>query len=156
MDKTRDSRIETKYRQDHYKGTLRKVCAFFAVASIVVLPFYSYAQQTASYYTYQSCLREGTSGIMANGKELKDAGQYTCAIWGIRFGTLLRITNLLNGRWVIVEVTDRGPAKKLVKKGRIIDLNLAAFRKIADCKQGIIPIRIDDIPNGNCGRDVRK
>ena len=33
-----------------------------------------------SYYTKASCLREGTSGIMANGKVLRDEG-FTAASW---------------------------------------------------------------------------
>ncbi len=144
MHKTCDSQREKKQRQGYHKDTFRKACVFFAVAGMVALPFYSYAQQTASYYTQESCRREGTSGIMANGRSLNDTA-LTCASWDYPFGTLLRIRNLNNNRYVIVTVTDRGPAKKLYRKGRIIDLSLAAFRKIADLKQGIIPIAIEEV-----------
>lgn len=97
---------------------------------------------TASYYTVKSCLREGTSGIMANGRRLNDEA-LTCASWDYKFGTKLRITNTQNGRSVICIVTDRGPAKKLYRKGRIVDLSKCAFMEIASLKQGIIPCKVE-------------
>ena len=40
----------------------------------------------------------------------------TCAMWGVPFQTRLKITNLANGRSVIVRVNDRGPAEDLILK----------------------------------------
>jgi rare lipoprotein A (peptidoglycan hydrolase) len=97
---------------------------------------------TASYYTRESCAREGTSGIMANGKELRD-GAFTGASWFYKFGTVLHVYNLRNGRMVTIKITDRGPAKRLVKKGRVIDLSLAAFSALAPISQGVIPVKIE-------------
>jgi rare lipoprotein A len=99
---------------------------------------------TASWYSRESCKHEGTSGIMANGKELKD-DELTCASWDYCFGTRLLITNLANFRSVIVKVTDRGPAKRLYRKGRKIDLSKGAFSKIANLKQGIISCKVEII-----------
>ena len=95
--------------------------------------------ETASYYTVESCKREGTSGVMANGEPLNDEG-LTCASWDFDFGTILMVTNLDNGLSTRVEVTDRGPNKRLYNKGRTIDLSKKAFSEIADLKQGIIQI----------------
>ena len=39
-----------------------------------------HATGTASYYTVASCAREGTSGIMANGRRLNDE-KLTAASW---------------------------------------------------------------------------
>lgn len=102
------------------------------------------ATGTASYYTRASCLREGTSGVMANGKELDD-NENTCATWGYPFGTRLDVRNLENGKVVSVEVTDRGPNKKLYKKGRIIDLSKRAFSQLALLEQGIIKVEITEV-----------
>lgn len=99
---------------------------------------------TASWYSVASCKREGSSGIMANGRRLNDEN-YTCAIWDYKFGTILKVINLKTGASVQVMVTDRGPAKRLVKKGRIIDLSKGAFAQIANLKQGIIPIKVEVI-----------
>ena len=96
----------------------------------------------ASWYSVASCKQEGTSGIMANGKELKDE-DYTCAIWGQKFGTIIKVTNIKTGASVQVMVTDRGPAKRLVKKGRIIDLSKSAFQKICDLEKGLCEVRIE-------------
>ena len=96
---------------------------------------------TASWYSYESCIKEGTSGIMANGEVMKNEN-LTCAAWGYRFGTVLLVTNLSNGRTVEVKVTDRGPSKRLVKKGRVVDLSKAAFNKIAPLGEGVIKVSI--------------
>ena len=100
--------------------------------------------ETASWYSRASCLREGTSGMMANGKELDDE-KLTCASWMYRFGTILLVTNLSNGKQVKVVVCDRGPNKRLVRKGRIIDLSVAAFAKLAPLSKGIIKVKVEKI-----------
>jgi rare lipoprotein A len=97
---------------------------------------------TASYYTVASCLREGTSGVMANGERLNDES-LVCASWFYPFGTTLRITNVHNGKNVIVTVKDRGPAKRLVKKGRIIDLSKMAFSRIAKLTDGVVAVSVE-------------
>ena len=99
---------------------------------------------TASWYDRASCQREGTSGIMANGKELRDEA-LTCASWDYAFGTYLRVSNIDNGKSVVVVVSDRGPAKRLYNKGRKIDLSRAAFRAIADLKRGVIKVAIKEV-----------
>ena len=99
---------------------------------------------TASWYSVESCKREGTSGIMANGRKLNDE-KFTCASWDYPFGTILKITNLRSGKCVLAVVTDRGPSKKLYRKGRILDLSKSAFSQIANLKQGLVPVKIEVI-----------
>lgn len=55
------------------------------------------------------------------------------------FGTVVRVTNLENGRTVTVTIVDRGP----YGKGRIIDLSDDAFGHLAPLSEGIIKVRID-------------
>ena len=81
---------------------------------------------------------------MANG-EIFDDTRITCAAWDYQFGTILKVTNLANGKSVLVEVTDRGPAKRLYKKGRIVDLSKGAFREIASLERGIIEVTVEEI-----------
>jgi len=99
---------------------------------------------TASYYTVESCKKEGTSGIMANGKELDDNAK-TVASWDYKFGTVLLVKNLENGKTVRVMVSDRGPARRLYRMGRIVDLSRAAFSAIADPRKGVIRIEIKEL-----------
>ena len=63
--------------------------------------------------------------IMAGNKFFKN-GHYA-AMWDVPLGTKVRVTNLANGKSIIVTIDDRGPNKRLVAKGRIIDLAAKAF-----------------------------
>ena len=69
---------------------------------------------------------------------------FTCAHRNYPFGTMLRVTNVLNNKQVVVRVNDRGP----FRKGRIIDLSWAAAKAIGMIVQGIAPVtveRLDEI-----------
>lgn len=74
--------------------------------------------------------------------ELFNHNDLTCAAWGLPFGTKLKVTNLENGRSVIVRVNDRGPAKRLVRSGRVVDLSKKAFSQIASLEEGLIKVNI--------------
>lgn len=74
--------------------------------------------------------------------EIFDDSQLTCAMWEIPFGTKIKVTNLKNNKSVIVRVNDRGPAKRLVKEGRVIDLTKEAFAQLSALKDGLIPIEL--------------
>ena len=63
-------------------------------------------------------------------------------MWGIPFNTILEVTNLSNGKTVTVRVNDRGPAKRLCREGRVIDLTMSAFREIDDLGKGLAHVRI--------------
>lgn len=111
---------------------------------LLLLPNVCFAQDlTASYYTYQSCVREGTSGVWTASGERFNENDLTAAMWDVKFGTKVKVTNLANGKSVVVRITDRGPAKRLVKKGRVIDLSKGSFSRIADLKQGVIKVKVE-------------
>ena len=100
------------------------------------------------YYGLASWYSEEDPGVLdttANMEEFDDE-KLTCAIWDIPFNTLVKVTNVLNGKTVIVRVNDRGPAKRLVKEGRVVDLTKAAFEKIGDLKKGLLAIKMEILP----------
>src|SRR3954463_8258129 len=71
--------------------------------------------------------------LMANGKKF-DPDKLTAASWFYPLGTRVRVTIRspeFEVRSVMVTITDRGPAKRLVEQGRVIDLGRAAFQRIA-------------------------
>jgi len=72
--------------------------------------------------------------------ETFDDSKLTCAIWDLPFNTILKVTNLENGKFVVVRVNDRGPAKRL---NRPIDLTKQAFSEIADLKKGLADVSIE-------------
>lgn len=99
----------------------------------------------ASYYDCSSCSREGTSGICANGQPLDDS-KFTCASWDYPFGTRLRITRLDRPDiFCEVEVTDRGPNKKLYNSGRKLDLSKKAFSVLAPLSCGVKMVKVERI-----------
>lgn len=71
-----------------------------------------------------------------------DYRRLTCASWHYPLGTKLLVTSE-QGLSVTVEVTDRGPNKRLMRKdGRSIDLSLTAFERLAGKELGLLPVTI--------------
>ncbi len=68
----------------------------------------------------------------ANGERFLPMG-FTCAHKHLPFGTKLKVTNLRNGKTVIVRVNDRGP----FVRGRVLDLSLGAARVIGLTGSGV-------------------
>lgn len=58
-------------------------------------------------------------------------------------GSFVRVTNTENGKSVIVKINDRGP----FGNGRIIDLDKAAFAKIASLGAGVANVKMEVIVN---------
>ena len=87
----------------------------------------------ASYY-YKSWSGRKT----ANGERLHH-DSLTCAHKTYPFGTLLKVTNPVNGLSVIVKVTDRGP----YVKGRVVDLSVRAAKELGILAQGIAPVIVE-------------
>lgn len=97
----------------------------------------------ASWYSVESLKKEGTyrysKGVMANGKIFSDSN-FTCANRLYPLGTFLKITNLDNGKSVVVQTTDRIGKRFATKR---IDISKEAFAHIASLERGIIPIKVE-------------
>lgn len=74
---------------------------------------------------------------MASG-ELFNQKAMTAAHKCLPFGTKVKVTNVANGKSVIVRINGRGP----FVSGRIIDLSKSAFQRIASTKHGVIDVDI--------------
>ena len=85
----------------------------------------------ASYYGGKFHGRRTASGEIFNKNAL------TAAHRSLPFGTKLKVTNLRNGRTVLVRVNDRGPHVR----GRIIDLSHAAAKKIG--LKGVVRVKLE-------------
>ena len=111
----------------------------------------SYHQVKNVHYGIASWYSEDDPGILETTANMErfDDQKLTCAIWNVPFNTLINVTNMLNGKSVIVRVNDRGPAKRLVSQGRIIDLTKAAFSRIAALEKGLIQIKMEILPRTN-------
>jgi len=76
----------------------------------------------------------------ANG-EIYDQMAFTAAHKGLKFGTLLKITNPRNDKFVIVRINDRGP----YIGGRQLDLSKAAAEQLGMMKRGVIKVKVDEL-----------
>ena len=71
--------------------------------------------------------------------EIYDMNQLTAAHRTLPLGTRVRVTNVGNGRSVVVRINDRGP----FIDGRIIDLSQAAAREIGAIGAGVVSVQLE-------------
>lgn len=92
----------------------------------------------ASYYA------RAHDGLRTASGERYDMDELTAAHRTLPFGTRVRVTNLENGRQVVVRINDRGP----FRKGRILDLSYAAARRLGLLGRGVAKVRIQVLGGG--------
>jgi rare lipoprotein A len=93
----------------------------------------AYQVGTASWYGEQFQGKQTASG------ELFDMRDFTAAHPKLPLGTYVKVTNLRNGKAVVVRINDRGP----VVDGRIIDLSYNAARALGFKELGLQTVRLD-------------
>jgi rare lipoprotein A len=81
-------------------------------------------------------------GHQTSSGERFDPRQLTAAHRHLPFGTVVRVTNRLNGLTVEVRINDRGP---FAGGGRIIDVSSAAADQLQMKKEGVVPVEIEVI-----------
>lgn len=101
----------------------------------------------ASYYA------EPFHGKLTASGYVYDMNDMTCASMDYKFGTVLRVTNIENGKSVNVVVTDTGSFKK--KYGRDIDLSKKAFSKLDKLGKGLLAVKIDVVDSSKTFRYKR-
>ena len=95
-----------------------------------------YQVGTASWYGEYFQGKDTASG------EPYDMYDMTAAHPTLPLGTYVKVTNLRNGRVVVVRVNDRGP----IVDGRIIDLSYGAAKALHMEHHGIQQVRLDLVP----------
>ena len=75
--------------------------------------------------------------------EIFDQRKMVAAHRTLPLGTVVRVTNLENGRRVVVRVIDRGPYGRNYRKGTIIDLSKGAARRLDFLEDGLVRVRIE-------------
>ena len=78
-------------------------------------------------------------GRRASNGEIYDMHKLTAAHRTLPFNTMVRVTNLTNGKVTTVRITDRGP----FVENRIIDLSYAAAKEIESIGPGVVPVRLE-------------
>ena len=77
-------------------------------------------------------------GNYTSSGEIYNMYKRTAAHKTLPLGTYVKVTNLENGRTVVVKINDRGP----FVKGRIIDLTYTAAKKLGMANKGIARVKI--------------
>jgi len=101
--------------------------------------------QTSTATGYASWYHPNLQGRATASGEIYDRTKYTAAHRTLPFGSLVRVTNLSNGKSVTVRINDRGPSIQ----GRLIDISEAAARDIDMIDQGVVQVRLDVISMGS-------
>ncbi len=134
--------VETRVSQDTLKTDKLKIVNLTendSVFSLDGLKLKVYKKSAhASYYHDRFNGRKTASGARFSNNK------YTAAHKKLPFGTKVKVTNEANGKFVIVEITDRGPFVKT----REIDLSKRAFMDITKSKgAGAMTVTIETIQN---------
>ena len=111
------------------------IAFFFMLIAIT-----AHAQQKGKATFYS---KRATGARTASGERLHH-DSLTCAHRTYPFGTLVKVTNLNNGKTVLVRVTDRGP----FAKGRIIDLSYAAAKQLDMLFAGVATVTVERYNRG--------
>jgi rare lipoprotein A len=101
---------------------------------------------TASWYGYET-VRAHRGAMTANGEAFNPNG-LTAAHKYLPLPTHVKVTNLENGRSIIVRVNDRGPfpSDHNSKSGeRIIDVSAGAAKKLGFYEQGLARVKVETI-----------
>jgi rare lipoprotein A len=93
-------------------------------------------QGEASYYGHELAGNRTASGERFNPNAM------TAAHRTLPLGTRLKVTNVANGRSVVVRINDRGP----FVGNRLIDVSLGAAREINMVRSGKAQVRLERLP----------
>jgi rare lipoprotein A len=91
----------------------------------------------ASYYG------PGFHGDETASGEIFDQNEMVAAHRTLPLGSVVRVTNLENGRRVVLRVIDRGPYGKNYRKGTIIDVSKGAARRLRFIRDGLVKVKVE-------------
>ena len=106
-----------------------KILSAVILSSVTIFPLRAETGIAAFY---------GGGGRTANG-EVSGHAEFTAAHRTLPFGTKVLVTNVRNGRTVIVRINDRGP----FGRGRIIDVSRAAASELGMIESGTTKVNIE-------------
>lgn len=120
--------VRLKDGKEIYRSKISAKITRAAVARVVrvgtKIVVESYEQGIASWYAYKKCM---------------------CAAHPyFPKGSMLRVTNIASGVSVVVRVNDWGPQQD-VHPGRVIDLDVEAFKKLAPLSAGTMQVKVEKL-----------
>ncbi|MBO5607022.1 MAG: septal ring lytic transglycosylase RlpA family protein [Treponema sp.] len=118
----------------------------FALSTPVFADYVYKSGVTASYYADKFHGRKTSNGEVFNMYAL------TAAHKTLPFNTVVKVTNLANGKSVTVRINDRGP----FVKGREIDLSKAAAVKLDMIKSGTAKVKLTIVSSSTSSASAQK
>ncbi|UOU96731.1 septal ring lytic transglycosylase RlpA family protein [Chryseobacterium daecheongense] len=111
------------------------------IMMISTLGVYSFKNNAtdAKKTSYASYYHDKFNGRKTASGEIFDNSKFTAANRTLPFGTMVKVTNLKNGKEVIVKINDRGP----FHASRALDISKAAFNEIGNTDHGTIPVEYE-------------
>lgn len=108
---------------------------------ISALGIYSFKNSAidAKKTSYASYYHDKFNGRKTANGEIFDNSKFTAANRTLPFGTKVKVTNLSNGKEVVVRINDRGP----FHSARALDMSKAAFDEIGNIDLGTIPVEYE-------------
>ncbi len=125
---------------------LTRDCLFAKIIIVVFITAFSYgntvhAQPTSkkTFYGEASFYHNKFNGRQTANGEIFSQSKMTCACNALPFGTWVKITNLRNGKTVIVKVNDRLHPRIR----RVTDLSYTAAKKLGYTSHGIARVKVE-------------
>ncbi|MBI9054608.1 MAG: septal ring lytic transglycosylase RlpA family protein [Bacteroidales bacterium] len=115
--------------------------------ALLLLGFYVVKAQTSSYTKIgiASFYADKFEGRQTANGEIYYHAKKTAAHQKLPFGTIVKVTNLENNKFVVVRINDRGP----FVDNRIIDLSKSVAEDLDFVSKGLVKVKIEVIANTN-------
>ena len=110
-----------------------KIVVFFILLMVPLFAFAEPEEGVASYYA------DSLQGNLTASEEPYDKDALTAAHRTLPFGTKVKVSNLDNGKSVVVIINDRGPHSQ----NRLIDVSGVAARQLGLIDSGIAKVKIE-------------
>jgi rare lipoprotein A len=98
---------------------------------------------------YATYLARSFHGKTSASGERFDERKLVAAHRTLPFNSIVRVTNVRNGRSVTVRIIDRGPYGKNYREGTIIDVSRAAAQRLRMLRDGQVPARVEVLKRGS-------
>jgi rare lipoprotein A len=112
--------------------------ASLAMAALAQTPSSTQGNEMIGVCSYYARMHNGH--ITAGGEKF-DSNAMTAAHRQLPMGTKLKVTNLANGKSVVVKVNDRGP----FVKGRLLSVTRRAAEELGFIKQGVTKVKFEQV-----------
>ena len=124
---------------DNKKRRYLKIAKGIGVAAIIIAVFLGVPVLFRSPVGMASFYHDSLAGQPTASGESYNPEALTAAHPDLPFGTLVRVTNLDNEKFIVVRINDRGPHVQ----NRIIDLSRRAAREIDMIQDGVVKVRLE-------------